>query len=284
MKCSLILATLGRDKELLALLGSLQRQSHKDFELIVIDQNKDSKIDSILAQFAGFFPLRHVKVEFTGLARARDHGIRFASGKIVAFPDDDCVYEDDVLERVVAEFHRQKGLAILVVGSYDFSKTKFSQGVNCHKPCYFSKFRMMGVEFTQFFNLDIIKPQQFYLDHDFGIGSKYGGAEGFELLYRLLRARNKAFYTPHIRIYHADKDSYATGSARILRHSEGIGAYIRKFTKESDPFMLYYFFRKMLVAPVVKMVMAAFMLDSRRFTYSLHNLVGVWRGFCSYGR
>jgi hypothetical protein len=175
-------------------------------------------------------------------------------------------------------------LGILVGASYDFSKTAFSIGVETESPCYFSKYSMMGVEFTHFFNLDIIDRKHFFLDHDFGIGSKYPGGEGFELLYRLLREDYKAFYTPDIKIYHVNKDLGPGGIARAYRHSIGVGAYIRKFANEPDFFMGYYIFRKMLIAPVLKMLWGACQGNRDKVVYSYNNLIGVWRGFLSYGR
>jgi glycosyltransferase involved in cell wall biosynthesis len=284
MKVSLILATLGRDQDVADFLQSLLHQTYKNFELIIIDQNKDGKIDAIAASFISCFELRHIKVEFTGNARARDYGIGLAQGRIVAFPDDDCVYEKDVLEKVVAEFVRREQLAILVAGSYEFSSTRFSIGVNSRKARYFSRFGMMGVEFTQFFDLSRVDRKQFHLDHDFGIGSKYSGGEGFELLYRLLRAGGTAFYTPDIKIYHPDKDHYKLGTGRMLMYSTGVGAYIRKFANQHDAFILYYIVRKMFVAPIFKMMLAAILLNPKRLAYSFYNLVGVWRGFLAYGR
>jgi glycosyltransferase involved in cell wall biosynthesis len=284
MKCSLILATLGRDVELIYFLNSLQNQTYRNFELIIIDQNRDGKIDSVIAACKMRFPVNHIKVEFKGNARARDYGIRYAQGDIIAFPDDDCIYEKDVLEKVVDKFREKPDIAILSGGSYDFSKTHFSIGVNSKVPRYFSQYYMMGVEFTHFFNLARMDRSEFYLDHDFGIGSKYPGAEGFELLYRLLRAGNKAFYEPQIRIYHADKDNYRVGKDRMLLYSAGVGAYIRKFANEYDLSMLYYIVRKMFIAPIVKMAVAAILCNRKRFLYSYNNLIGIWRGFWAYGR
>jgi len=283
MKISLVLATLGRDRELSDLFTSLNHQTYKNFEVIIIDQNRDGKIDAIVESFSPCFELRQIKVDFTGNAKARDHGIGFAHREIVTFPDDDCVYEIDVLEQVVAEFGKRDDLAILVVGSYDFSSTRFSIGVNSPKPGYFSRFKMMGVEFTQFFNRNRLDHRQFHFDHEFGIGSKYSGGEGFELLYRLLRAGNSAFYTPRIKIYHADKDHYRLGTGRMLMYSTGVGAYIRKFANQHDVFMAYYIVRKMFVAPAAKMLLAMLLLNRKRLAYSFYNLVGVWRGFLTYG-
>jgi glycosyltransferase involved in cell wall biosynthesis len=284
MKVSLVLATLGRDTELADFLKSLRDQTYEDFELIIIDQNRDGKIDAIVEPFKDCFKINHIKVNFSGNARARDYGIGFAKGDIIAFPDDDCAYDKDVLKNVVSEFAGRADLAILVAGSYDFASDRFSIGVNSRKARYFSRFHMMGVEFTQFFNMHRIDRGQFYMDHDFGIGSKYSGGEGFELLYRLLRAGCTAFYTPDIKIYHADKDHYKLGTGRMLMYSTGVGAYIRKFANQQDAFILYYIVRKMFIAPAVKMLLALILLNPKKLAYSFYNLVGVWRGFLAYGR
>ncbi len=284
MQVSLILATLGRDTEVVDFLNSLVLQSFKDFELIIIDQNKDGKINAIVQRFTSCFTIKHVKVAFAGNARARDYGIGFAQGRIVAFPDDDCVYDKDVLKNVVVEFSSRPQLAVLVAGSYEFSSSRFSIGVNSRKAGYFSRFGMMGVEFTQFFDSSRLDRQQFHFDHDFGIGSKYSGAEGFELLYRLLRTGSRAFYNPKIKIYHANKDHYKLGNARMLMYSTGIGAYIRKFANQQDVFILYYIARKMFVAPILKMMLALLLFNPKKLAYSFYNLVGIWRGFIEYGR
>jgi glycosyltransferase involved in cell wall biosynthesis len=282
MKISLVLATLGRDIEVVDFFNSILNQTYKDFELIIIDQNKDGKIDASVELLKACIDVKHVKVDFVGNARARDYGLGLAQGRIIAFPDDDCTYDEDVLAKVVAEFASRDELSILVGGSYDFTTGQFSIGVNSPKPKYFSRFGMMGVEFTQFFDRSRIDCKQFYLDHDFGIGSKYSGAEGFELLYRLLRAGSIAFYTPEIKIYHPDKDHYTLGTSRMLIYSTGIGAYIRKFTNQRDLFIWYYIARKMFVAPVLKMTLALVMLNPKKLAYSFYNLVGVWRGFLAY--
>jgi len=284
MKVSLVLATLGRDLELADFLKSLLLQTYKNFELIIIDQNKDGKIDAIVELFKSNLDVQHIKVDFTGNARARDYGISFAKGRIIAFPDDDCAYDKDVLVKVVAEFSSRENLSILVAGSYDLASSRFSIGVNSHKAHYFSRFSMMGVEFTQFFDRNRIDGKQLHLDHDFGIGSKYSGAEGFEMLYRLLRDGNIAFYTPDIKIYHPDKDHYKLGTGRMLMYSTGIGAYIRKFANQRDVFIWYYIIRKMFIAPILKMLLALVLFNPKKLAYSFYNLVGIWRGFLAYGR
>lgn len=284
MKVSLILATLGRDRELDECLSALAEQTYQDFEVIIVDQNKDGKIDAIVTRYETRLDIMHHKVDFTGIARARDYGIGQVRGTLVAFPDDDCAYDKEVIAQAVGAFSNKPGLGVLVAGSYQFASNRFSIGVNSSKARYFSRLGMMGVEFTLFFDLTRIDRSQFYFDHDFGIGSKYSGAEGFELLYRLLRSGSTAYYDPEIKIYHPDKDHYRLGTGRMLMYSTGIGAYIRKFANERDVFILYYIARKMFAAPLLKMLWALLLLNPKRLAYSFYNLIGIWRGFFAYGR
>src|SRR5262245_59305874 len=103
MKVSLLLATFGRGEELHPFMQSLRRQTFRTFELIVIDQNCDDRVARILAQYGGDFPLHHLR-SVPGHSRAFNVGLASVTGDIIAFPDDDCWYDANVLERVISFF------------------------------------------------------------------------------------------------------------------------------------------------------------------------------------
>ena len=107
---SLIVATIGRVAELERLLASLEVQSCRDFEVIVVDQNSDDRLVPLLARHSGL-TMQHLR-SAAGLSRARNAGLRIARGDIVAIPDDDCWYPRDLLAAVKDWFasHPQFGL------------------------------------------------------------------------------------------------------------------------------------------------------------------------------
>ena len=282
MKISLILATLNRDSELDNFLKSLTIQTHKDFELIVIDQNKDNKIDSIISKYYDQFPINHIKVDFTGVARARTHGIQFATSNIIAFPDDDCEYETDVLEGINNEFNKDPKLGILAVGCYEFNTDKFSIGNNSKHETYFNKFNILGFEPTQIFNTNNISKDNFYFDERFGIGAKYKSTESIELVYRLLKTPTKAFFTPKIKVYHANKEAKDYTAKRVYDYSIGIGAFIRKNANQKDFGIIYYIIRKMFIAPILKLIYNLIRFNKFNLKYSYNNLLGIWNGFLIY--
>ncbi|HEX3632917.1 MAG TPA: glycosyltransferase family A protein [Casimicrobiaceae bacterium] len=102
-RLSLIVATLGREAELLRCLYSLAGQTSRDFEVIVVDQNADDRVTALLDRAGASFLLTHVRAP-PGLSRARNVGLRLARGGIVGFPDDDCWYDVDIVARVLQFF------------------------------------------------------------------------------------------------------------------------------------------------------------------------------------
>src|SRR5882672_6242686 len=99
MKISLILSTVGRTEELARFLEHLDRQTYRSFELLIVDQNPEGILDSLVRQHRERFPLLHLRSE-QGLSHARNVGLQHFSGDVVAFPDDDCWYGPDTLEKI----------------------------------------------------------------------------------------------------------------------------------------------------------------------------------------
>lgn len=100
---SLVVATYGRKQPLAALLDSLTRQTFKSYEIIIVDQNPDDRVKEVLNSYP-HLPIRYAHLAEPGSSRARNLGLRFASGEVVGFPDDDGVYPEDFLFRVAQVF------------------------------------------------------------------------------------------------------------------------------------------------------------------------------------
>ncbi len=95
---SLIVATINRVAELDRLFDSLDRQSCRAFEVIVVDQNGDDRLLPVIARHPDL-TIRQFR-SGRGLSRARNVGLPYARGDIIGFPDDDCWYPDDLLATV----------------------------------------------------------------------------------------------------------------------------------------------------------------------------------------
>jgi glycosyltransferase involved in cell wall biosynthesis len=90
----LVVATVDRSEELRVLLESLERQTHRDFRVLVVDQNGDDRIAPVLDGMT--FEVTRLAAD-RGLSRARNAALSHLRADVVAFPDDDCAYPDDLL-------------------------------------------------------------------------------------------------------------------------------------------------------------------------------------------
>ncbi|HSC92986.1 MAG TPA: glycosyltransferase family A protein [Gaiellaceae bacterium] len=104
----LVVATVDRPDALRQLLRSLERQSYRRFRVVLVDQSDD---ESARAAAAGStVEVVHVRAP-RGLSRARNAGIVATAADVLAFPDDDCEYPPDLLERVAALLASRPDLA-----------------------------------------------------------------------------------------------------------------------------------------------------------------------------
>ena len=115
---SLIVCTIGRTDKLERLFQSLFAQTCHDFEVILVDQNPEGYLDAIVTSASQKLTLHHVR-SLPGLSRARNVGMARACGAILAFPDDDCWYPADTIERLIALFVEHKESGILTCPTRD---------------------------------------------------------------------------------------------------------------------------------------------------------------------
>ena len=103
---SLLIATCGRKEPLVRLLDSLCEQTEQNFEVLVGDQNPSGILDEILGQYRERLAIIPLPVAVKAASQARNALIPKARGTFIAFPDDDCLYAPDTLEKVRQVFLR----------------------------------------------------------------------------------------------------------------------------------------------------------------------------------
>jgi glycosyltransferase involved in cell wall biosynthesis len=106
MKISLIMATIGNAQFVERFCCFLNKQTYNNFELIVVDQNTDGRLDEVLNKYMQLFKVIHL-FSSPGLSKARNVGLLHVSGDIIAIPDDDCWYSSGLLKDVVDIFNKE---------------------------------------------------------------------------------------------------------------------------------------------------------------------------------
>ncbi len=112
-RIDLVVATLGRTAPLERLLRSLRHQTCRNFRIHIADQNPKGFLDDVLAAHADL-PLTHTLLPFRNASQARNAVLPLCTGDILGFPDDDCMYAPDTLERVLELFGRRPDAGALV--------------------------------------------------------------------------------------------------------------------------------------------------------------------------
>ncbi|MBS1544517.1 MAG: glycosyltransferase family 2 protein [Bacteroidetes bacterium] len=228
---SLVIPTLNRSDELNCLLRSLQNQSFKDFEVIVVDQNQDERLTPIVERFASDLNIKRIKQTERGASRARNAGLRESSGQFVTFPDDDCEYPANLLERVHLEFNRLPALSGITTSSRDKNSTE-SVARFSSKRGRINKYNILQrtVEATIFVRASAIK--DFFFDEDMGVGAStpWWSDEGPDFVLRLINKGAQFSYYPEIVIYHPNPVHTYDENAiiRSYRYGLGRGKYLQK--------------------------------------------------------
>ena len=99
VEISIIVAVYNRENTVLRALQSIESQTFKDFEVIIIDDGSTDNSSRICQNFCAkklnwkFFKLKHI-----GIANVRKYAIQNAVGDYIAFLDSDDFFEKNFLE------------------------------------------------------------------------------------------------------------------------------------------------------------------------------------------
>lgn len=230
-KFSLIVATLGeRPFDLWALLRSLASQAKFIKEVIVVDQHSDPiYIPALLNPFMDVLPIVHTRSK-RGLSRARNHGLSFVTGDFVAFPDDDCMYPDGLLEWVADWFESNLEYDILAVGAND-SEGLMSGNRWFQQSCEIKPVNAFRTTFSSslFLLSELARSSRFDEQLGLGSGTPFGSGEETDYVLRLLRMRARGRFDRTRHIVHPRHDmlSENTTSQRALAYGVGMGHVLR---------------------------------------------------------
>lgn len=228
---SLILATVGRTDELDRMFDSLAAQTFGNFEVIVVDQNQDERLRPHLerARQRGL-AIRHLKQSQPNLAAARNTGIAAASGKWVGFPDDDCWYAPDLLQRVVDRFLRQDEPSGVVVRWVEQDEQPMVAGNLSWERS--SAFRDIPVSSITLFCSRTVCTRIDGFDSRLGVGQWFGAGEETDFVLRALRTGAVFTYDPAAEVHHAVSSEMPEATPQVRQavrcRARGTGALYAK--------------------------------------------------------
>lgn len=247
MKVSLIVTSQGnRLDEIERFIKSLNNQTYKNYELIFVDQSDNNKVKNLLDKY-DYVNKRTKLINTTrqSLSKARNMGMKEVTGEIIAFPDDDCWYDDFLLENIIKEFDNKK-IDVLCTNVFDPEKREF-YGRNRKVD-----FDEINIEVKNIFTYPISvgifimrkKSEDISFDENLGAGTNLGSGEETDMLLRLYFNKNKIIFTNKLYVYHPAP--VYTDLQKTAKYAKGFGATIRKNLKINS-FSLLIVFLDMLI-------------------------------------
>jgi len=232
---SLVMATLGRVREIEEFVQSLAAQTHKDYELIIVDQNPDDRLIPVInfARDLGI-PVIHLRQSLPNQCLARNAGLSHAQGNFVAFPDDDCWYENDVLEKVVKRMHEGDSPECVVIRWLEQDPVGGKPHRISNK--LWRRFKEVKCScITLFFKRNLLLELEGF-DAAFGLHSWYGGSEETDLMFRVIANDSNVVYLPDALVHHPFNRSinrpFLKEFAQARSRARGTGAIYAKHKLE----------------------------------------------------
>jgi GT2 family glycosyltransferase len=224
----LVVATVDRVAELERLLASLEAQTHRDLRVLLVDQNEDDRLESILQEERPFDLVR-LRSE-RGLSRARNGALGEISADLVAFPDDDCVFAPGLLEQVARRFASDPALDGLTGRAVDEMGRSSRSWARDPKSLTRENLWNRAISFTIFLRA-LLVARVGHFDEQLGLGvaTPWASGEEIDYLVRALDAGARIEYDPSLVVTHSDRRVSPT-ALRSLGNRDGasVGYILRK--------------------------------------------------------
>jgi glycosyltransferase involved in cell wall biosynthesis len=269
----LVVATLDRSEELDRLFQSLDRQSHRGFRVVVVDQNQDERVETVLARHPGL-DVRRLR-SHPGLSRARNVGLGALAGDVVGFPDDDCVYPDDLLERLAARFAERPELDGISGRPEDADGTRAARWPDATAAITPRTVWNRTISHTLFLRKATVERIGGF-DESLGLGSgrRWHSGEEIDFLVRALRQGAQVEYDPSFVVIHPQVPR-DTGALLELGARDGasVGYILRKHRYPLRTVA------SMLVRPLGGAALSLLAGDVTRARFHARTLAGRIRGY-----
>ncbi len=230
MNISLIICTKNRCNNLPELFKFLERiNTTLAWELVVVDNGSEDGTQEFLKKIQKEiqFSMKIVFEAKPGLGNARNAGVKVAVGEIIAFTDDDCYPDTNLLDSIFECFQHDAidylGGRILLFDKTDFPITiQESLDYAYFKPnTFIEPGFIQGANFS--FKKELLKKHNF--NPLLGAGTPFS-SEDVEFIATISFAGYKGAYSPHPLVYHHHRRK-KENAIEILRkqYDYGRGAY-----------------------------------------------------------
>lgn len=219
--------TIGRSKEVYDYIESLEKsyKTESTINLLIIDQNSELLNKLAKYNFEAFNGTVY-RSKIKGLSKNRNIGLSMVKEGVCAFPDDDCLYYEDTMQKVEEFFVLNPDVDVLLGRIYDRAK-----GENIIKNWPVEELAISKLNFYQYsssITIFLRDAPKIMFDERLGAGTPFGSCEDPDFLYELIKQGKKIRYTPTVEVWHPTPDVSQISLDKVNLYAKGFGGFIRK--------------------------------------------------------
>lgn len=212
MKLTVILTTKNRPGSCMRTLRSILNNQSITYELILVDQSTNHDTEKAFHNIPRNYRRNctYIKTNEIGLSRGRNLGIRYATGSVCVFTDDDCIVSKNWLRSIQHSFQNNPDISAVFGSTYPY-RLSYKKGFGV--PSIFARTRELRIlnpcahfKYIGYGNNMAIRSKVFAQEGNFkswlGVGSIGASAEDAEYALRLLLRNHRILSTPTVRVYH----------------------------------------------------------------------------------
>lgn len=258
MKISVIIPTFNKSQLLISTLNSFNMSTFNEFEVIICNDGSDN-IFSLVDNFNFNYPIKIIDLEHGGRAKARNAGIKIATGELIVFNDDDTLVSKEFLEQHWNAYIKNPNNIILgqrlqlylddrQIKEYNYNSKSinFKKYIDLAKEDIYtaktkkyifsnnrSKHWITCITSNISISLNLIKEFG-----DFDENFNGWGFEDIELGYRFSKNSIEFYYDSNIKNYHIEHKRNKLKMIKEMQYN--IQYFYNKYNKPND---IYYFWK-----------------------------------------
>jgi GT2 family glycosyltransferase len=252
---TVIVCTRDRTEMLKSALASILAADHPDFGVLVVDNAPSSDATHEFVNGLADPRVRLITEPRPGLSRARNAGLRAATGDVVAFVDDDVIVDRDWLDILVRGFGYGDSVACVSgmvpagelrtpaqayfenrVGWSESADVRVFEWSQAPKDVPLFPFEVRHYGTGANFAIDRrVALSIGGFDERLGAGTPASGGEDIDMFFRILRSGRQLVHEPAAIAWHRHRSTADDLRAQTRGYGLGLGAWLAKVA--SDPAM-----------------------------------------------
>jgi GT2 family glycosyltransferase len=248
---SVVVCTRNRASQLVACLDRLAELTYPRLEIVVVDNapTDDSTRDVVTAVAARDPRFRYVREPRPGLSRARNAGLAAATGRYLAYTDDDVAVDPGWIQGLLRGFGRAPGVGCVtglvatadIAGAaeeyFDARAASWStrceplvfalDGPGSEDPLFPYSPGVFGTGANLAFDRQLLVDLGAF-DEALGAGTRTRGGEDLDIFVRVLRAGRAIVYEPAALVWHHHRADREALLGQMFGYGTGLSAFLTK--------------------------------------------------------